>query len=92
MQECQWLSLYNNRHHYWSTTREQIAVLGDLTTESLDELTSLDLGILDDQLLICLSDSLQYLLVDIHHLIRMDESTRIDENMTRDRTSSSIFL
>jgi hypothetical protein len=69
------LALDNHRHDDRSTSSEEVAVLGDLTTQRLDECPSLDTLILEDELLIGRTDSLEDLLVDRHHLMRMDEST-----------------
>ena len=86
------LSLYHNWHHHWCTTGQKITILGDLTTKSLNEFSSFNLWIFCENLLVCRSDSLEYLLVDIHHLIRMNESARINKDMTSDRTSPTIFF
>jgi uncharacterized protein YjbK len=69
------LALDNHRHDDRSPSGEEIAVLGNLTTQRLDECTSLDTLVLEDELLIGCTDSLEDLLVNCHHLMGMDEST-----------------
>lgn len=86
------LSFYHNRHNNRSSSRKKVAVFGDLSTKPLYQLTSFDLRIFNEELLIGRADSLEDLLVDIHHLIGMNKSTRIDKYMSSNRTSPGILF
>lgn len=86
------LPFYNDWHHDRSTAGDEVAVFGDLTSKCLDELGTFDARIGKNSLLIGMPDSLQYFLVYHHHLLRMYESTRINKNMSDDRSTSSIFF
>ena len=86
------LSLYHNRHHYWSTTSEKVAILGNLTTQSLYQLPSFNLWIFCEKFFITCSNSFEYFFVYIHHFIGMNKSSRINKNMPCNSASSRIFF
>ncbi len=86
------LSFDDDRHNNRCTAGEEETVFGDLTSHGLDEVTSLDTLIIRYEFLIGCTDSFEDLLVDGHHLMRMDESSWIDEYVSCDRASTAVFF
>ncbi len=86
------LALDNNRHNYRSTSCDKIAVFCEFASEVLYQLTSFYARILDDWLFIYMANPFEYLFMDIHHLIRMNEPSRIDKYVPNDSSCMSIFL
>jgi len=85
-------SFDNNRHHYRCTTSQEIAIFCDFTAHTLEKFASVNFWIREDERLISRTNSFDNLLMDTHHLMCMDESARIDENMPLDTALFWIFL
>ena len=58
----------------------------------MDELRSFDTGIGENRLFVGMPDSLEDFLVYEHHLLSMDESARIDKDMSNNSSRTSILL
>ncbi len=87
-----YLPFYNHWHHDRGSPGYEIAIFREFTTEHMNKFWSFDAIIRKYSLFIGIADSFQDLLVNCHHLMRVDESTRIDKNMSDNRSCTDIFF